>query len=169
MKNLLLTLLLCVAGTAWAQFTDSWTKSPVGPWVSATSGFVPAAVETLRANYQTSLKNNERTVSVYYYEQPVKVTAQGNVTVTFDWTADAGNGHDFKSFGVDLLNESNTVVKSVYDIRTANANNDAVYTLSHVAAGTYRLRYFALNEGKDNALTQSTGTITVTNAVKLKV
>ena len=167
--TLLLTLLLCVAGTAWAQITDSWTKSPVGPWVSATSGFVPAAVEALRANYQTSLNNNNRTVSVYYYEQPVKVTAQGDVTVTFDWTADAGNGHGFKSFGVDLLNESNTVVKSHYEIKLANASNDAVYTLSDVAAGTYRLRYFALNEGTENALTQSTGTITVTNAVKLKV
>ena len=168
MKNLLLTLLLCVAGTAWAQFTDSWTKSPVGPWVSATSGFVPTDVETLRANYQTSLNDNNRTVSVYYYEQPVKVSAQGDVTVTFDFTV-AGNNHAFKSFGVDLLNESNTVVTSHYAIKLANANNDAVYTLSDVAAGTYRLRYFALNEGKDNALTQSTGTITVTNAVKLKV
>lgn len=166
--TLLLTLLLCVAGTAWAQFTDRWTKNPVGPWVSATSGFVPTDVETLRANYQTSLNDNNRTVSVYYYEQPVKVSAQGDVTVTFDFTV-AGNNHAFKSFGVDLLNESNTVVKNHYEIKLANANNDAVYTLSDVAAGTYRLRYFALNEGKDNALTQSTGTITVTNAKKLKV
>lgn len=167
--TLLLTLLLCVAGTAWAQFTDSWTKNPVGPWVQAASGFVPTDVETLRANYQTSLNSQTRTVSVYYYEQPVKVNADGDVSVTFDWTANAGNNHGFKSFGVDLLNESNTVVKSHYEIKTANPSSDAIYTLSGVTAGTYRLRYFALNEATDNALTQSTGTITVTNAAKLKV
>lgn len=137
---MLCLILGLVCNVAWADFTQSWTASPVAPWgtTDLTSGQYPDGIATVLE----TAKGNVRLA-----ETEVTATANGTATVKFVYS---GGSHKLNILGVDLVNESGVVVSSDYHHgTTGGSHSNNTYTLSNVVAGDYTLRYFVNNAGKD--------------------
>ena len=154
LKSMLCLLLGLVCNVAWADFTQSWTASPVAPWgtTDLTSGQYPDGIATVLE----TAKGNVRLA-----ETEVTATANGTATVTFVYS---GGSHKLNILGVDLVNESGVVVSYDYHHGTTGGSHSKnTYTLSGVVAGDYTLRYFVNNAGKDgDQVNQTNGNITIT-------
>ena len=152
-KSLFLCLLfLCVWGTAWADFSKTWTSganfSPWRPYGSLPSGMTCTV---------------SRAYSLYEVEYVVSV-ASGDVVVGLQYTS--GN-HGLLSLGVELIGSDVTVSYNSYNqvnVGSSYRTTPYNYTLSSVAEGTYILRIIVCNESKDNDLAKTNGNITVTGA-----
>ena len=141
----LLTLLGGV--TAWADFSETWTESPVGPW-SEFTGTLPTGITA--------------SGTPYAYSQVVFNRTAGNKTISFNYTS--GN-HGLRILGVDLVNAEGTVVVSHYETKNEGNNGADVYstyTLQNVPVGNYTLRYFVGSVTNQNEVTKTNGNITVT-------
>ena len=151
---MLCLLLGLVCNVVWADFTQSWTASPVAPWgtTDLTSGQYPDGIATVLE----TAKGNVRLA-----ETEVTATANGTATVTFVYS---GGSHKLNILGVDLVNESGVVVSYDYHHGTTGTSHSKnTYTLSGVVAGDYTLRYFVNNAGKDgDQVNQTNGNITIT-------
>ena len=153
-KSLFLCLLfLCVWGTAWADFSKTWTSganfSPWRPYGSLPSGMTCGV---------------SRAYSLYEVEYVVSVASAGDVVVGLKYKD--GN-HGLRTLGVDLIGSDGTVSYNSYhevNVGSSYRNSRYNYTLSSVAAGTYILRIIVCHESKDNDLAKTIGNITVTGA-----
>ena len=158
---LCLFLLGMVCNVAWADFTQKWTKSPVGPW---------GTTDLTAEQYPVEVGNNlvtaqgSQTGTVRKAEVKVTKTLAGDVTILF--TYDTG-GHKLNILGVDLVGADGKVKYSDYHYGKApgdGTTND--YTLTGVAAGDYTLRYFVCNNSNDkDQLTSTIGNITVNGLI----
>ena len=153
-KSLFLCLLfLCVWGTAWADFSKTWTSgasfTPWRPYGSLPSGMTCSVT---------------RTYSLYEVEYVVSVASTGNVVVGLQYTS---GSHGLRTLGVDLIGSDGTVSYNTYNevnVGSSYRNSPYNYTLSSVAAGNYILRIIVCHESKDNNLANTNGNITVTGA-----
>lgn len=150
LKKSVLTLLLgLVCNVAWADFTHSWTASPVAPWGTSDCTDYPEGVGAVLNNAG----------SVRLAETEVVATKAGDVTVKFVFS---GGSHKLNVLGVDLVDAIGTVVASDYHHgTTGNSHNNNIYTLANVAVGEYTLRYFAGHNMGGDQLNNSNGKITV--------
>ena len=155
MKRFVTLLSLCclLFGTARADFIQTWTASPVGPWSPAGSMQLPVTASG----------------TAYYYGQTVSALTAGTVTIVFKYTS--GN-HAVKILGIDLVGADGNVAYSDYTMQTeggsANDNTQATYTFQNVAQGTYTLRYFIDSVTGVNQVDLTNGNITVTGLVQGK-
>lgn len=145
----LLTLLGGVS--AWADFSQTWTASPVGPWTQINESELPSGVTASGTPYA-------------YYQAVLNRTANATVTIVFKYTS--GN-HAVKILGIDLVNAQGTVVYTNYTVQTEggtgiNDNTQATYTFTGVAKGNYTLRYFVGSVTGSNQVDKTNGNITVT-------
>lgn len=137
---MLCLLLGLVCNVAWADFTQSWTASPVAPW---------GTTDLNSQEYPEGIAKVLETAggTVRLAETKVTATANGTATVKFVYS---GGSHKLNILGVDLVNESGVVVSSDYHHGTTGGSHSKnTYTLSGVVAGDYTLRYFVGNGVKD--------------------
>ena len=110
---------------------------------------------------------NNTTHKVYCASTAIKVNSRSDVTVTFTYD---GGGHSLNILGVDIVYLDGTAFEFDYHQGTAgDAVNNNTYTLEHIPAGEYRIRYFVcntpeLNGDQGHNLAKNAGTITVTGA-----
>lgn len=163
--TLLLTLLLCVAGTAWAQFTQKWT-STTAPWpnevVDAAS--IPSGLTVCNENNHNDTDRQATRLAL----MPVTLSETGSVTVSFTYSS---GDHALIVLGVDIIDERGNVVANHYEKKHAGGDREAeVYTLdmSSAAAGNYTLRYFVCSQANNHDLTNTNGNIAVTGLTKRK-
>lgn len=110
---------------------------------------------------------NNTTHKVYCASTAIKVNSRTDVTVTFTYD---GGGHSLNILGVDIVYLDGTAFEFDYHQGTAgDAVNNNTYTLEHIPAGEYRIRYFVcntpeLNGDQGHNLAKNAGTITVTGA-----
>ena len=151
---MLCLLLGLVCNVVWADFTQSWTASPVAPW-----GTTDLNSEEYPEGIAEVLETAGGTVRLA--ETKVTATANGTATVKFVYS---GGSHKLNILGVDLVNESGVVVSSDYHHGTTGGSHSKnTYTLSGVVAGDYTLRYFVGNGVKDgDQVNQTNGDITIT-------
>lgn len=160
--TLLLTLLLCVAGTAWAQFTQKWSQASA-PWPNEAvdASKIPANLVICDRNHDANHTATRMGL------MPVTLTTPGQVTVEFVYT---GGSHAVHTLGVDIVNESGVVVQQHYENGHIGTNARKTYTLdmSAATAGNYTLRYFVCHKASDHEVTNTAGTINVTGLAKRK-
>lgn len=155
-KFLFLCLLfLCVWGTAWADFSKTWTSganfSPWRPYGSLPSGMTCTGTEG-------------KAYSLYEVEYVVSVASTGDVVVGLQYRDGA---HALRTLGVDLVGSNGAVSYKSYNevnVGSSYRNSPYNYTLSSVAAGTYILRIIVCHESVSNNLANTKGNITVTGA-----
>ena len=152
-KSLFLCLLfLCVWGTAWADFSKTWTSGAnFSPW--RPYGSLPSGMTCSKSAY-----------SLYEVEYVVSVASAGDVVVGLQYSS--GN-HGLLTLGVDLIGSDGAVSYNSYNevnVGSSYRNSPYNYTLSSVAAGTYILRIIVCHESVSNNLTMTNGNITVTGA-----
>lgn len=159
MKRFVTLLSLCclLFGTARADFIQTWTANPVGPWSQAGSMQLPGSMTAASG-------------TLYYYGQTVSALSAGTVTIVFKYTS--GN-HAVKILGIDLVGTDGNVAYSDYRMQTEggtgiNDNTQATYTFENVAQGTYTLRYFIDSVTNVNEVNKTNGNITVTGLVQGK-
>lgn len=110
---------------------------------------------------------NNTTHEVYCASTAIKVNSRSDVTVTFTYD---GGGHLLNILGVDIVYLDGTAFEFDYHQGTAGtAVNNNTYTLEHIPAGEYRIRYFVCNTpeltgDQGHNLDKNAGTITVTGA-----
>lgn len=157
MKRFFTLLSLCclLFGTARADFVQTWTENPVGPWSAAGSMQLPGSMTA--------------SGTAYYYGQTVSALSAGTVTIVFKYTS--GN-HAVKILGIDLVGADGSVAYSDYTMQTEGGTRDdntqATYTFNDVAQGTYTLRYFIDSVTNVNQVNMTNGNITVTGLVQGK-
>ena len=152
LKSTLCLLMAMVCNVAWADFTQKWTASPMGPWgtTNLSSGQYPSGLSTA----VTSAGGNVRMAEM-------KVTSSSStVIVSFAYT---NGGHDLNILGVDIVDANGVVKASHYGHSTTGSGTSCSYALNNLQAGaTYFLRYFVSDNGKQgDRLAQTNGTITV--------
>ena len=150
---MLCLLLGLVCNVVWADFTQSWTASPVAPW-----GTTDLNSEEYPEGIAKVLETAGGTVRLA--ETDVMVSNNGTATVKFTYS---GGSHKLNILGVDLVDESGVVVSSDYHHgTTGGSHSNNIYTLSNVTAGDYTLRYFVGNGVKDgDQVNQTNGNITI--------
>ena len=155
LKGALCLLMALVCNVAWADFTQQWTNSPVGPWTTTASTENPDGIATPLA----SASKDGTTV----HKAMVDVCAPANATVTVKFVY-SGGGHKLNIVGVDLVGADGAVKASDYHYGTTGGSHvNNTFTMANVEAGDYTLRYFVCDNSKDNDRLSSTrGTITVT-------
>ncbi len=134
---------------AWADFTK--TYSGATEWVK--EGFTaPAEV--------TSLATSGWTIAKLEYD--VEVTSE-SLTVLFDWNNSAPCG--LNTLGIELVNPStDAIVASHYLKGKDSAASGAAYALSGLTNGSYTLRFYAQEDGVNDAFSKTGGAVTVTGA-----
>ncbi|MBR5533030.1 MAG: T9SS type A sorting domain-containing protein [Bacteroidales bacterium] len=119
----------------------SWTPESWG-----TPSSVPSGITSLGFN-------SSQIVST---EGKVNISSSGSLSVKFQYST---GFHRMNLTGVDIVNESGSVVAKDYHIGyTGDAANKNTYTVSVPSAGTYTLRFFG--ETKTEEI-NSSGTITI--------
>lgn len=158
MKRFVTLLSLCclLFGTARADFIQTWTASPVGPWSPAGSMQKPGSMTAASG-------------TLYYYGQTVSALSTGTVTIVFKFTT---GFHAVKILGIDLVGADGNVAYSDYTMQTEggegpNDDTQATYTFENVAQGTYTLRYFIDSVTNVNEVNKTNGNITVTGLVQV--
>lgn len=129
----------------------------------------PTSVKTLinSLNHGVVGGENNTTHEVYCASTAIKVNSRSDVTVTFTYD---GGGHLLNILGVDIVYLDGTAFEFDYHQGTAGtAVNNNTYTLEHIPAGEYRIRYFVCNTPEltgeqGHNLDKNAGTITVTGA-----
>ena len=155
LKSALCLIMAMLCNVAWANFTQQWTNSPVGPWSTTASTENPEGI----ANPLASASKDGTTV----HKAMVDVCAPANGTVTVEFVYSDG-GHKLNIVGVDLVGADGAVKASDYHYGTTGGSHvNNTFTMANVEAGDYTLRYFVCDNSKDNDRLSSTiGTITVT-------
>ena len=119
----------------------SWTPESWG-----TPSSVPSGITSLGFN-------SSQIVSA---EGKVNISSSGSLSVKFQYST---GFHRMNLTGVDIVNESGSVVAKDYHIGyTGDAANKNTYTISVPSAGTYTLRFFGETKTED---INSSGTITI--------
>ena len=156
MKKLLLSLVALLATVgAWADFDQTYVNAT--PWVKY--GFV--APEGVSANLESGW-------TIGMSETPIAVSG-GVVTVVFDWIGDSNVAScGLNILGVDLIDPATLkVVASDYKKGKDSASTRPSYSLTVLSAGNYILRYFVQENGGNEALIKTGGTVHVTGATVL--
>ena len=158
MKKLLLSLVALLATVgAWADFDQKYVNAT--PWVKY--GFVApdGVAELLNDGWSIGMS-----------ETPVAVSG-GEVTVVFDWIGDSKVAScGLNILGVDLIDPATLkVVASDYKKGKDSSNTRPRYSLTGFSAGNYILRYFVHENGGNEALSQTGGTVRVTGATVLEM
>ena len=155
LKSALCLIMAMLCNVAWANFTQQWTNSPVGPWSTTASTENPEGI----TNPLASASKDGTTV----HKAMVDVCAPANGTVTVQFVY-SGGGHKLNIVGVDLVGADGAVKASDYHYGTTGGSHvNNTFTMANVEAGDYTLRYFVCDNSKDNDRLSSTiGTITVT-------
>ena len=150
MRKLLLTLaVLCGTVSAWADFTQHYSSN-AEHWTEVGNA-------TLATELQTIVTEHNCTGTLHYGYNEVIVSAEGDITVTVDYT---GGSHKIVILGVELLDANNKVVKSDYHFGESGGNDaNNVYTLSSVPAGEYLAKYYVCSKSGDHALTSTSGQV----------
>ncbi len=115
------------------------------------------ALNTFTAESAT-VTYNSNTVLNTIWDLPVKVTSDGNVTVTIQWTN--GYPHGTKIQKVEVIGKT---IKDEHPGFTGGSNDANVYTLADVPAGDYTLRVTFGIESSIETL-NTAGTVTLGNA-----
>ena len=156
MKKLLLSLVALLATVgAWADFDQTYVNAT--PWVKY--GFV--APEGVSANLESGW-------TIGMSETPIAVSG-GVVTVVFDWIGNSNVAScGLNILGVDLIDPATLkVVASDYKRGKDSASPEPSYSLTELSAGNYILRYFVQENGGNEALSKTGGTVHVTGATVL--